>query len=90
MTPLLPSWLINFASPIANVPFRTFAIGTFIGLQPLNIITVSAGRTLGRLQSYSDLYGPRTIMTMGLCAAAALLPVLLKRMLVKRAGSIIA
>lgn len=84
VTPLLPSWFINFASPIVNIPFRTFAIGTLIGLQPLNFITVSAGRTLGRLQSYSDLYGPRTILTMAGCAAVALLPVLLKRLFISR------
>lgn len=87
VTPLLPSWFINFASPIVNIPFRTFAVGTFVGLQPLNFITVSAGRTLGRLQSYSDLYGPRTILTMAGCAAVALLPVLLKRLFISRRPS---
>jgi uncharacterized membrane protein YdjX (TVP38/TMEM64 family) len=87
VTPLLPSWFINFASPIVNIPFRTFALGTFIGLQPMNFISVSAGRTLGRLQTYSDLYGPRTLLTMAACAAMALLPVLFKRLFLSRRSS---
>jgi uncharacterized membrane protein YdjX (TVP38/TMEM64 family) len=88
VTQLLPSWFINFAAPIVNIPFKTFALGTLIGLQPMNFISVSAGRTLGRLQTYSDLYGLRTLLTMAACAAMALLPVLLKRLyLSRRSGS---
>ena len=62
-----------------NIPFRTFVIGSFVGLQPLNFISVQAGRTLGRLRSFSDLYGPRTLLTMTLCAMVALLPALLRK-----------
>lgn len=84
VTPLLPSWFINFASPIVNIDRRTFAMGTFIGAQPLNIISVSAGRTLSKLTSYRDLYGPRTMALLALCASGALLPVLLKRFMTRR------
>lgn len=83
VTPLLPSWFINFASPIVSIDRRTFALGTFIGAQPLNIISVSAGRTLSKLTSYSDLYGPRTFCLLALCAGGALLPVVLKRYMTK-------
>jgi len=81
VTPLLPSWFINFSSPIVNIDRRTFALGTFIGAQPLNIISVSAGRTLSKLTSYRDLYGPRTLLLLTMCACAALTPVFLKRLL---------
>lgn len=84
VTPLLPSWFINLAAPIVQIPFRTFVVGTLVGLQPLNFITVSAGRTLGRLQNYSDLYGPRTMLTLGACAIVALLPVVAKRLYSRR------
>ena len=66
---------------------QVFALGSFIGLQPLNFISVSAGRTLGRLNSYSDLYGPKTLLTMLICAGVALLPVALKRWLARRPNS---
>lgn len=64
-----------------NIDRRTFALGTFIGAQPLNIISVSAGRTLSKLTSYRDLYGPRTLLLLTMCACAALTPVFLKRLL---------
>lgn len=31
ITPLLPNWLINLASPIFNVPVSAFFFGTFLG-----------------------------------------------------------
>lgn len=31
ITPFLPNWFINIASPIVNVPLRTFFFGTFLG-----------------------------------------------------------
>ena len=62
-----------------NIPFRTFAVGSLVGLQPLNFISVQAGRTLGRMRSLSDLYGPRTLLTMMLCALVALLPALIRK-----------
>lgn len=32
--PILPSWLINVGSPLANVPLRTFVAATMLGFQP--------------------------------------------------------
>jgi membrane protein DedA with SNARE-associated domain len=63
-----------------NVPFKTFTWGALIGLQQSTFVLVSAGRTLGRLQTYSDLYGPRTLLAMAACATMALLLVLLMRL----------
>ena len=54
-------------------------MGSLVGLQPLNFITVQAGRTLGHMKSFSDLYGPRTLLTMMLCAMVALLPALIRK-----------
>lgn len=31
VTPLIPNWFVNVASPIVGVPISTFAIATFIG-----------------------------------------------------------
>lgn len=31
VTPLLPNWFVNVASPIFSVPFHIFFIGTFFG-----------------------------------------------------------
>ena len=45
-TPLCPNWFVNIASPIAGMPILHFAVGTLLGLMPLNIIHINAGLTL--------------------------------------------
>jgi len=33
ITPFLPNWFINIASPVINVPLTPFFVGTFLGKQ---------------------------------------------------------
>ncbi|GAB4818338.1 hypothetical protein N2152v2_005384 [Parachlorella kessleri] len=77
-TPLLPGWFISLASPIVGVPFPTFFIASLVGHQPLNFITVQAGRTLAEIRSMRDLYSPRNVVFMLLIGGVALLPVAFK------------
>ncbi|OQR80926.1 SNARE associated Golgi protein [Thraustotheca clavata] len=46
LTPLLPNWFVNVASPLVDVPFGHFVLATFIGLMPANFIHISTGATL--------------------------------------------
>ena len=80
VTPFLPSWFINTASPVAGFPFREYLLGTAVGLQPLNFILVQAGQTLGQLHSYRDLYSIWNISKLGACAVLAVSPVLYQRL----------
>jgi hypothetical protein len=50
MSPLLPNWFINAASPVAGIPLRKFAAATFIGLMPINFLHVQAGERVRRRQ----------------------------------------
>lgn len=43
MSPLLPNWFVNAASPVAGVSLRIFALATLIGLMPINFLHVQAG-----------------------------------------------
>lgn len=45
---LQQSWFINLASPIVGVPFPLFLLGTALGHQPSNLITVQVGGGAGR------------------------------------------
>ena len=40
ITPLLPNVFINVSSPILGIPYITFALATFLGLMPLNIVHI--------------------------------------------------
>lgn len=43
LTPVLPNWLINLASPILGVPLSTFAFATFVGIAPQTYLSVRFG-----------------------------------------------
>lgn len=49
ISPLLPNWFINLASPHLHVPFTTFIIVTIIGLMPANYIHINTGIQLDAL-----------------------------------------
>ncbi|CAJ0963299.1 unnamed protein product, partial [Mesorhabditis belari] len=46
VTPLLPNWFINIASPVLNVPATPFFWGTFLGVAPPSFLFIQAGATL--------------------------------------------
>lgn len=43
LTPILPNWLVNMASPVAGVPLRVFALATAIGILPQTYLSVRFG-----------------------------------------------
>ncbi|CUG86923.1 SNARE protein, putative [Bodo saltans] len=43
LTPVLPNWLVNLASPVVGVPLKTFALATFIGIIPQSYFSVRFG-----------------------------------------------
>jgi uncharacterized membrane protein YdjX (TVP38/TMEM64 family) len=55
VTPLLPNWFINISSPILNVPISKFALATFLGLMPMNVVHVRTGLMLNDLQKVGGI-----------------------------------
>ena len=49
ISPLLPNWFINVASPLIGIPYRTFLFATLFGLIPANYIHITTGNTLHSL-----------------------------------------
>lgn len=43
LTPILPNWLINLASPVAHVPLSQFALATLLGITPQTYLAVRFG-----------------------------------------------
>jgi uncharacterized membrane protein YdjX (TVP38/TMEM64 family) len=54
ITPLLPNWFVNLASPVARVPLSTFFLGTFFGVMAPSLFHVRAGVALDQLVKPSD------------------------------------
>ncbi|XP_011179003.1 transmembrane protein 41 homolog [Zeugodacus cucurbitae] len=84
MTPILPNWFINLASPVIGVPVYTFALGTFFGVAPPSIVAIQAGKTLQKMSSSSDAFSWTSMGLLSVCALISLLPGLLKNKLKKK------
>lgn len=87
LTPFLPNWFINVASPIVGIPLPLFVGATFFGLKHLNnnslrksglipgvIVSVRAGLTLTELHGITDILDPQTIILIGLLGVLVLVP----------------
>ena len=81
ISPLLPNWFINTATPHLHVPFPQFVLATAVGLLPANYIHVSTGMQVDGLREASDAGWQQTALRVAalfLLASLALLPTLCK------------
>lgn len=81
MTPFLPNWFINLASPVIGVPMTPFTVGTFFGVAPPSFVAIQAGQTLHKLTSSSDAWSWNSIIILCVFALLSLVPVLYKQKL---------
>ncbi|KAF3430050.1 hypothetical protein E2986_08878 [Frieseomelitta varia] len=79
ITPLLPNWFINLASPVIGVPLAPFALGTFFGVAPPSFIAIQAGKTLQNLTSSTDAWSWNSIIVLCICAILPLVPIIFKQ-----------
>ncbi|CAD6235795.1 GSCOCG00007984001-RA-CDS [Cotesia congregata] len=84
ITPLLPNWFINLASPVLGVPIVPFTVGTFLGVAPPSFVAIQAGQTLNKLTSSTDAWSWTSIIILFIFALLSLLPVLFKNNLQKK------
>jgi len=68
VTPLVPNWFINIASPLLNVPFWVFATATCFGIMPAMGMFVQTGLALHEISSTEDLAhsASRIVVLLGL------------------------
>lgn len=81
ITPFLPNWFINIASPVINVPLHLFFIGTFLGVGPPSFVAIQAGTTLQQLTSTGETVSWQSMCILALLAVISLLPVLFRKQL---------
>jgi len=51
ITPMVPNFFVNIASPLVNVPLPVFFIGTFFGVALPSMLFIQLGQTLQQLTS---------------------------------------
>ncbi|MFN7097047.1 MAG: TVP38/TMEM64 family protein [Gammaproteobacteria bacterium] len=92
LIPIFPFWLINVASPLLSVPFRTFAITTFIGIIPGTFVYVWLGSGLGAVFDKNQtldlniIFKPYILLPLIGLALLSLLPVIYHHLRKNRAN----
>jgi uncharacterized membrane protein YdjX (TVP38/TMEM64 family) len=77
VTPLLPNWFINYASPIVGMPFKLFFIGSFLGLLPNSFILVRTGVLIHEVSEFG--LNLKAFLFLGGLALLMLVPTLLSK-----------
>jgi uncharacterized membrane protein YdjX (TVP38/TMEM64 family) len=80
LVPVFPFFLVNLAPAFTTIRVRTYALATLIGIVPGAFVYVNLGRTLGRLDSTSQLVSTETLGALALLGLFALVPVLLRKL----------
>lgn len=76
LVPVFPYFLVNLAPALTPIPWRTYALATFLGIIPSTFLWVSLGETLGSIDSLADLLTWQTLGVLALLGVLGLLPVL--------------
>ncbi len=85
LVPLFPFWLVNLGLGLVNIPLRTYALATFLGVIPGTFVYSSLGAGLGSIfdreeaPNLSIIFEPRILLPLLALAALSLLPVVWKR-----------
>jgi uncharacterized membrane protein YdjX (TVP38/TMEM64 family) len=84
LVPVFPFWLVNVAPALTPIRLRTFWAATVIGIVPGTFVFANLGVSLARIEEPRDLVGGRTLAALGMLGALSLLPVVVKRLRIRR------
>ncbi|WP_417814842.1 TVP38/TMEM64 family protein [Thalassospira alkalitolerans] len=93
LIPLFPFWLVNLVPALLGVKFRSFVLGTAIGIIPGTFVFVSIGDGLGALFDQDKtpdlgiIFEPRILTPIIGLAVLAMVPVLYKKFRQRATGA---
>uniref|UniRef100_A0AC35GNA0 Uncharacterized protein n=1 Tax=Panagrolaimus sp. PS1159 TaxID=55785 RepID=A0AC35GNA0_9BILA len=79
VTPVLPNWFINIASPVIGVSITPFFWGTFFGVAPPSMLFIQAGTTLQEMVNANVMWSWKSIIMIIGTTIIAILPVLYRK-----------
>lgn len=79
VTPILPNWFINIASPVIDVPIKPFFLGTLLGVAPPSFLFIQAGTTLQMMTDANAVWSWSSVAILAFFALLSLAPVFYKR-----------
>lgn len=81
LTPILPNWLVNMASPVVGVPLHTFSTATFLGIIPQTYLAVRFGSLVrvGKAGGQGRIVTPWDTLLLAVLGAGVLVAYRLKK-----------
>lgn len=76
---VIPIFVINLLAAVAKVPLKTIAWVTFLGTLPLNLLCVMAGKELGNISSFKDIFSPTILALLAILIVIAIAPILIRK-----------
>ncbi|CAD5213160.1 unnamed protein product [Bursaphelenchus okinawaensis] len=83
VTPILPNWFINIASPVVDVPILPFFFGTFFGVAPPSFLFIQAGTTLQQMTNANVVWSYQSVLTLAFFAFLSIAPIFYKKLKIK-------
>lgn len=86
LLPILPFWLVNLASGFVDIPLRTYALATFLGIIPGTFIYAGVGAGLGAVFEGREalnlgvIFKPAVLLPLVALALLSLAPTVWKRL----------
>ena len=86
LLPIFPFWLVNIAAGLVDIPLRTYALATFLGVIPGTFIYSALGAGLGSIfdrneaPDLSIIFEPQILLPLIGLALLSLLPVVFRRL----------
>ncbi|MEC9290784.1 MAG: VTT domain-containing protein [Pseudomonadota bacterium] len=79
LVPIFPFFAVNILPSLFNIPLRTFAISTFVGIIPGTTAYCYFGSTLSNLSEPKDVLSTQMLLAFAFLGALALVPAILKK-----------
>ena len=92
LLPIFPFWLVNIGLGVVNIPLRTYALATFLGVIPGTFIYSALGAGLGSIfdrdeaPNISSVLEPQIFLPLAGLALLALAPTVIGRLRGKKAA----
>lgn len=83
VTPILPNWFINIASPVIDVPILPFFFGTLVGVAPPSFFFIQAGTTIHQMTTTNAVISWTSMLVLLLFGLLSLAPILYKHYKIK-------
>ena len=79
LIPLFPFFAVNIGFALSQVPFKYFLFGTLLGKLPATYIYTTAGDSLARINSMSEIMTLKVFSSLFLLGALAIVPIVFKK-----------